>query len=135
MPLSGNRTLSLLFMGFGLLILLFFGAILWLKVPPAKPDNVYAVTGQLEKYRFYAENGDLQFRLQGDDHHYYVNHDKVDRIDRERLKEVFDQGLPVEVIVFKTRWNPLDPDGNVRPVAALHCENDPILDWNRVAVR
>lgn len=114
----------------GLLFMLF-----WIKVPPATPENVYFLEGKLASYQLNESTGDLNFRLEEDDHYYYINQDKVPTIDFDQLDKVFVMGETVEVIVFRTRWNPLNPGGRTRTVAALQARSGHVLAWEDVIVK
>ncbi len=107
--------------------------VLWAKVPPAKPENLVHIQGKIEKARLSEKTGDIYLRMVDDEHHYYINQDLTPMVDQAALEVALAQGEAIELVYFKTRWNPLDPQGVSRPVAAIHTLADPILDLKLVA--
>ncbi|MEL6675429.1 MAG: hypothetical protein AAFR61_24685 [Bacteroidota bacterium] len=126
------RFLSYSFLAFGALLILGLGFIAWAKVPAPTPENLYTQTGTLASISSPC-CGDVVITLEGDAHSYYVNQDLVPLFDWEKMAEEIAVGTEVELTVIKTRWNPLNYDRQLQPLAAVKAAGQEYLPLAEVS--
>jgi hypothetical protein len=88
-----------------------------LPVPAAVRGRCDTVSGAFESARL-ASGADVELRLSGDPHVYYIDHGAERGLDAARLGERLG-GRTVELQVIARSWSPLDPRHVMTPVAQL----------------
>lgn len=94
-------------------------------VPKAIPENCKIVNGTMARVDSLC-CADVNFFLQNDDRHFYLNRGFENDLALEELRTDLPAGTPVTLYVFN-HWTPLDPGGRMAPIARIETDDEVIF--------